>query len=76
MGNEEDDKGGQAGIDMEDLASQAEETANSLKEQALSNCNNWRGVTLLSVPSTILAILELIIGGSLMQWTRDSDKSK
>ena len=74
MGNEEDDKSGQAGIDMEGLASQAEETAINLKEQALSNCNTWRGVTLLSVPRKILAIL--IIGVSLMQWTSDSDKSK
>ena len=25
------------------------------KKGALSNCNNWKGVTLLSVPSNILA---------------------
>ena len=26
-----------------------------LKKRALNNCNNWRGIALLSVPSKILA---------------------
>ena len=44
------------------------------KKGALRNCNNWRGVTLLSVPSKTLASSSS--GRSLMQWTSDSDKSR
>ena len=37
------------------------------RKGALKNCNNWRGITLLSVPSKILA--KIIIQRIAVQWT-------
>ena len=44
------------------------------KKGALRDCNNWRGITLLSVPSKILA--KRIVRGSLKQWICSSNKNK
>ena len=58
-GSEEDDKGRQAGLNGRPGKSSRRDCQQG--EQALSNCNNWRGVTLLKGLSKILA--NLIIGG-------------
>ena len=48
------------------------------KKGALSNCNKWRGITLLSVPSTILAkiIIQQISEGVDQQLKNDLDFEK
>ena len=44
------------------------------KKGDLPNCNNWRGVTLLSIPSKILT--RIVLNRIKIQWNNTSEKNK